>query len=82
MDGFREKRLEHENGDLSAAGNDRNAVAGRAFENNMQHHFVVPRIFMMLMMYPVYNGAMDFHIAVVRNAAYLENSIANVRSTI
>jgi hypothetical protein len=82
VNGLGEKQFEHENGNMPTAGNHRNRVAGRVFENNVQHHLVVPRILMMLMIYPINNGAVDFHIAMVCDAGYLEHSITNIRPTI
>ena len=82
MDGLGEKGLEHENGYVSATGNHCNSAVGRAFENYVQHHLVVARVLMMLMMYPFNNSTMDFHVAVVRDTAHLKNGIPNIGSTI
>ena len=82
MDGLGKKSLEYENGYMSATGNHRHLTAGRAFENNVQHHFVVPRVLMMLMMYPASNSAMDFHVAVERDMAYLEDDVTDIRSSV
>ena len=82
MDGLGEKGLKHENRYVSATGDHCNPAVVRALENDVQHHLVVPRVLMMLMMYPFNNSAMDFHVAVERDTAHLKNGIPNVGSTI
>ena len=82
MDGLRKKRLKHENGYMPATADQCNPDAGRAFENDVQHYLVVPWVFVVLMMYPINNSAMDFHVAVERDTAHLKNGIPNVGSTI
>ena len=82
MDGLREKRLKYENGYMPATAGHCNPDAGGSFENDVQHHFVVARVFMVLMMYPINNSAVDFHVAVIGDAAYLENGIPNIRPSI
>jgi hypothetical protein len=82
MDGLRKKRLKHENGYMPATADQCNPDAGRAFENDVQHYLVVPWVFVVLMMYPINNSAMDFHVAVIGDAAYLEYGIPNIRPSI
>jgi hypothetical protein len=82
MNRLGEEGLEHENGYLSATGNHRDSADGRAFKNDVQHHLVVPRILKVLMMNPINKGAVNFHVAVVRDAGYLEKSVMNVGSAI
>jgi hypothetical protein len=48
----------------------------------MQHHLVVPLVFVVLMMYPVNKGPVDFHIAAVRDATYLDHGVPYIGSAI
>jgi len=82
MDGLGEKGLKHENRYVSATRDHCNPAVVGALENDVQHHLVVPRVLMMLMMYPFNNSAMDFHVAVIGDAAYLEYGIPNIRPSI